>query len=40
MLFVRFAGIYDYHDGYIKNTFGGKLNGRNIAAGRFSAVSI
>jgi outer membrane receptor protein involved in Fe transport len=36
-LFVRFAGIYDYQDGYIKNTFGGKLNGRNIAAGRFSA---
>jgi iron complex outermembrane recepter protein len=36
-LFVRAAGIYDFHDGYIRNTFGGRLNGRNIAAGRFSA---
>lgn len=36
-LFVRVAGIYDYRDGYIKNTFGGNLNGRNTVAGRFSA---
>jgi outer membrane receptor protein involved in Fe transport len=36
-LFVRVAGIYDYQDGYIKNTFGGRLNGKNMAAGRFSA---
>jgi iron complex outermembrane recepter protein len=34
---VRVAGIYDYQDGYIKNTFGGKLNGKNTTAGRFSA---
>ena len=36
-LFVRVAGIYDYQDGYIKNTFGGNLNGKNTIAGRFSA---
>lgn len=36
-LMVRVAGIYNYHDGYIQNTFGGKLNGENTVAGRFSA---
>lgn len=36
-LLIRFAGIYDYQDGYIRNTFGGKLNGKNTFAGRFSA---
>jgi outer membrane receptor protein involved in Fe transport len=36
-LMVRAAGIYDYQDGYITNTFGGKLNGKNTAAGRFSS---
>jgi outer membrane receptor protein involved in Fe transport len=35
-LFVRAAGIYDYQDGYIKNTFGGSLNGKNTLAGRVS----
>ena len=34
---VRIAGIYDYQDGYIRNTFGGNLNGKNTFAGRFSA---
>jgi len=37
-LLVRVAGIYDYQDGYIKNTFGGNLNGKNTVAGRFSAA--
>ena len=36
-LLVRAAGVYDYHDGYIRNTFGGNLNGKNTIAGRFSA---
>ena len=36
-LLVRVAGIYDYQDGYIKNTFGGSLNGHKTIAGRFSA---
>ncbi|MCY1721511.1 TonB-dependent receptor [Prolixibacteraceae bacterium Z1-6] len=36
-LAVRAAGIYNYHDGYIKNTFGGDLMGKNTVAGRFSA---
>lgn len=36
-LLVRVAGVYDYHDGYIKNTFGGNLNEKNTIAGRFSA---
>jgi iron complex outermembrane recepter protein len=36
-LMIRAAGIYSYRDGYIKNTFGGKLNGKNTVAGRFSA---
>jgi iron complex outermembrane receptor protein len=36
-LFVRVAGIYDYQDGYIRNTFGGNLNGKNSVAGRISA---
>jgi outer membrane receptor protein involved in Fe transport len=36
-LLVRIAGIYDYQDGYITNTFGGGLNGKNTIAGRFSA---
>lgn len=35
-LFIRAAGIYDYRDGYIENTFGGTLNGKNTTAGRFS----
>lgn len=35
-LFVRTAGIYNYRDGYIKNTFDGSLNGKNTIAGRFS----
>lgn len=36
-LLIRVAGLYDYSDGYIRNTFGGTLNGRNTVAGRFSA---
>ncbi|MBA4409868.1 MAG: TonB-dependent receptor [Bacteroidota bacterium] len=36
-LFVRAAGLYDYQNGYIRNTFGGNLNGKNSLAGRFSA---
>ena len=35
-LFTRVSGIYDYRDGYVKNTFGGALNGKNTIAGRFS----
>jgi outer membrane receptor protein involved in Fe transport len=35
-LLVRIAGIYDYQDGYIRNTFGQALNGKNTIAGRFS----
>ncbi|HKI87743.1 MAG TPA: TonB-dependent receptor [Draconibacterium sp.] len=35
-LMVRAAGNYDYRDGYIKNTFGGNLNGKNSLAGRLS----
>jgi len=34
---VRLAGLYDYQDGYITNTFGGNLNGINTVAGRLSA---
>jgi outer membrane receptor protein involved in Fe transport len=37
MLFVRAAGIYSARDGYVENTFGGTLNGKNTVAGRFSA---
>ena len=36
MLFLRAAGIYSARDGYVKNTFGGTLNGKNTQAGRFS----
>ena len=36
-LLLRAAGVYDYRDGYIRNTFGGNLNGKNTIAGRFSA---
>ena len=36
MLFVRAAGIYNYRDGYVENTFGGTLNGKNTIGGRFS----
>lgn len=35
-LFVRAAGAYDYRDGYIRNTFGDNLNGKNTIAGRLS----
>jgi iron complex outermembrane recepter protein len=35
-LAVRFSGLYDYYDGYVGNTFGGTLNGKNTLAGRFS----
>ncbi len=36
-LMVRIAGLYDYNDGYIENTFGDNLNGNNTVAGRLSA---
>ena len=36
-LFIRAAGIYSARDGYVENTFGGTLNGKNTMAGRFSA---
>lgn len=36
-LFLRAAGIYTARDGYVENTFGGTLNGKNTLAGRFSA---
>jgi iron complex outermembrane recepter protein len=35
-LFVRAAGVYDFRDGFVKNTFGGTLNGKNTSAGRLS----
>jgi len=36
-LLLRTAGIYNNSDGYIRNTYGGKLMGKNFRAGRFSA---
>jgi outer membrane receptor protein involved in Fe transport len=36
-LFVRASGIYHSRDGYIENTFGGALNGKNTMGGRFAA---
>jgi outer membrane receptor protein involved in Fe transport len=35
-LFIRAAGIYSARDGYVENSFGGTLNGKNTLAGRFS----
>lgn len=35
-LFVRAAGVYNFRDGYVQNTFGGTLNGINTLGGRFS----
>ncbi|MDR3309460.1 MAG: TonB-dependent receptor [Tannerella sp.] len=36
-LSARFAGIYSYQDGYVKNLSGGDaLNGKNTVGGRFS----
>jgi iron complex outermembrane recepter protein len=35
-LFVRAAGVYDFRNGFVKNTFGGTLNGKNTLAGRLS----
>lgn len=35
-LMIRASGIYNFHDGYVENTFGGKLNGMNTIGGRFS----
>lgn len=35
-LFLRAAGVYESRDGYVKNTFGGTLNGKNTIAGRLS----
>lgn len=37
-LLFRLAGLYSYHDGYINNLSGGKLNGKNTFGGRFSAT--
>jgi iron complex outermembrane recepter protein len=34
-LMVRAAGMYDYNDGYIENTFGGNLNGKIQLVGGF-----
>ncbi|MDR0560723.1 MAG: TonB-dependent receptor [Prevotellaceae bacterium] len=36
-LAARAAAIYSFQDGYVKNTSGGTLNGKNTVAGRFSA---
>ena len=35
-LAARLAGIYNYRDGYVKNTSGGTLNDKNTLGGRFS----
>jgi outer membrane receptor protein involved in Fe transport len=35
-LLVRAAGLYDFREGFVENTFGGTLNGKNILAGRLS----
>ncbi len=35
-LAVRFAGLYEDRDGYVDNSFGGSLNGKNSTAGRLS----
>lgn len=35
-LFMRLAGIYKYHEGYIKNLSGGRLNGKDTKAVRAS----
>ncbi len=35
-LFVRAAGVYNARDGFVKNTFGGTLNGKGTTAGRLS----
>jgi iron complex outermembrane recepter protein len=35
-LIMRASGIYNYRDGYVENTFGGALNGKNTIGGRFS----
>lgn len=37
ILSIRAAGVYRYNEGYIENTFGKNLNGKNTLAGRFSA---
>lgn len=34
---TRIAAIYNSHDGYVKNTFGGNLNGKDTKGIRFSA---
>ena len=34
---TRFAGIYSYRDGYVKNKSGGTLNDKNTLGSRFSA---
>ncbi len=36
LLFVRAAGYYRHRKGFLENSEGGTLNGRNSAAGRFS----
>ena len=35
-IMMRASGIYNYHDGYVENTSGGTLNGKNTVGGRFS----
>ncbi len=35
-LIMRASGIYNYHDGYVENTFGENLNGKNTLGARFS----
>lgn len=36
MLFIRAAGIYNARNGFVNNTFGGTLNGKENLGGRFS----
>ncbi len=36
LLFVRAAGVYSATDGFVKNSFGGTLNGKKNYGGRFS----
>jgi iron complex outermembrane receptor protein len=35
-LLIRAAGLYEFREGYVQNTFGGTLNGKNTVAGRLS----
>lgn len=38
LMYIRISGIHNQRDGFVENTLGGTLNGKNTTGGRFSML--